>query len=325
VVGTTANNANTAPSDRPPNGAASYHSSCDILENAFVNLPFVAGYNSGAFRTDDYYIRAVDRGLARNVNNTFVNAHPGYRTPFPAPEENFARAGALWDPHGLWGAAGNYWVYDHPFYTSGSACTQVNPSGQNGQSCAGPYYGVGLFYLDDSGDVYKPTVAIEVTREDAGNAVFSIGNGENAPQLGWMRHFAILRGGRYVLRFPERGPPRSVELILENLITSNDYAVLAIPFDGDRVPHVFASTWRNLNEVADFGPSDARRQFVREMTAAGSVTEVANSNGTLFYRDAANDLVWVRVQGGIPWDGTPAPNSDDDLYRPVGYRIETAN
>jgi len=325
VVGTTANSAHPAPADRPPSGAASYHSSCDIRHNTFVNLPFVDGVSSGAFRTDDYYVRAVDRGLVRNTDNTFIAAHPGFRTPLPRPDQYFVRASALWDPLGLWGAAGNYWVYDLPFLTNGTTCTEVAPAGRNGKSCRGPYYGVGTFYLDDTGDRFLPLTAIEVTRQDssgAATAVFSVGDGSLASELGHMRHFAMLRGGRYVLRFPERAPPRSIEVAIENLQSSGDHAMLAIPYDGDIVPFVFATTWPNFAEGRHFLPGDTRDRLVRFLRPASSIEAVARGNGETFYRDSANDLVWIRVQGGLPFFTTPDPNSDEDLYRTVGYRIE---
>ncbi|MGL4573536.1 MAG: G8 domain-containing protein, partial [Burkholderiaceae bacterium] len=114
VVGTSLNNANTwaqVDANSPVVAFASYHSTFDMADNAVVNFPFVAGKSSGAFRTDDYYITAVDKGLVRNPNNHLIGSHPGYRYPVQT-QENWTLAGALWDPHGYWGAAGNFWTYD---------------------------------------------------------------------------------------------------------------------------------------------------------------------------------------------------------------------
>lgn len=321
VVGTSANDAVALPADRPPCGAASYHSQCDIVDDTFVNLPLVPGATSGAFRTDDYYVRAVDRGLVRNRDNHLVSSNAGFRTPMPAPEERYALAGALWDPYGLWGPDGNYWVYDTPFLTSGTSCSNVAPTGQNGKSCRGPYYGVGQFVLDGSGDPFMPLMAIEVTRTDANDAVFSILDGATAPKLGWMRHFAMLRGGTYALRFPGRAPPSDVRLVVENVLLANDYAVLGIAFEGTLAARAYLTTWGDVAEADSFGAGHENAPFVRRMSAAPDLATVAASAGDRFYQDSAADLVWVRIQGGLPRPWEPPADSDEDIYRPVELRI----
>ncbi|MFY7886817.1 MAG: hypothetical protein ACOVOV_18440, partial [Dolichospermum sp.] len=41
---------------------ATYHSAFDIRDNIIVNFPAISNTNSGAFATDDYYIRPVEKG-----------------------------------------------------------------------------------------------------------------------------------------------------------------------------------------------------------------------------------------------------------------------
>lgn len=321
VIGTSANSAVPLPAGEPPSGAASYHSQCDIVSNTFVNLPFVPDHTSGAFRTDDYYVRAVDRGLVRNHDNHFSNAHPGYRTPLPAPSENYVLAGALWDPNGLWGPAGRYWVYDLPFLTAGSTCTPVAPAGQNGMSCAGPYYGVGQFVLDGSGDPFMPLMPISITRLDAGNAVFAVGDGNDAPKLGWMRHFAMVRGGTYALRFPGSATPTDVTLVVDDMLTANDFAILAVEFQGGIAARAYVTTWGDVVDADSIGASDERASYMRRMTAAPSLAAVVASSGDRFFQDSANDLVYLRVAGGLPFPFVPNEGSDEDIYRPMQVRI----
>jgi hypothetical protein len=321
VVGTTANNERPLPEALLPSGAASYHSQCDITNNTFVNLPAIPGIPSGAFRTDDYYVRAVDRGLMRNHDNEFINSSPGWRSPMPGPSEKYALAGALWDPHGLWGPAGNFWVYDTPFLTYGSWCEAVSPAGQNGMSCPGPYYGVGQFVLDGWGDPFAPLMAIEVTRTDAGNAVFSVPDGDTAPKLGWMRHFAMRRGGSYALRFPTRPVPREVSVVVDSLLSPDDWALLGVQFQGALPARVYLTTWHNPGEAAWFTAGDYRMQFRRELSAAPDLATLSRSTGDWFYQDRSTNLVWIRVSGGLPMEYVPTSGSDEDLYHPVTLHV----
>lgn len=308
----------------PTVGVATYHSECDIVGNTFVNLPFVAGQPSGAFKTDDYYMRPVDRGMRRNVDNHLTNTHPGFRSPMPGSTEHYALAGALWDPEGHWGPAGSYWVYDTPFLTTGTTCQWVDPMGQNGRSCVGPYYGALGFSVDGS-DNYMPMMPIEVTRQDAGNAVFSIGDGNTAPKLGWMRHFAMVKGGTYALRFPGVSLPQTNLLItLHNLNAASDYVVLGVPFDGTKNARAYFTTDNDPNGIDGVSAGSARAARIRRLTAASSVAEVASASaGDRFYQDKANNLVWVRPQGGLPPDGTVTAGTDTDLYHPMVLRVTT--
>lgn len=92
-----------------------------------------------------------------------------------------------------------------------------------------------------------------------------------------------------------------------------------VPFPGLAEP----TSWKRWSDPSTWPNSQA---LVRRYTAAGSVDEVANGDGTLFYRDTANAVVWLRVQGGLPYyQSNPVPGSDGDLYRGMGIRIQPAN
>ena len=69
----------------------------DIAQNTFVNLDsggFVITRNgmdlaSGAFGTNDHYIRPVEKGFWRNPGNKFVNADPGCRALPPHMQPDY--------------------------------------------------------------------------------------------------------------------------------------------------------------------------------------------------------------------------------------------
>lgn len=314
VVGESLNNRTTwqqvyptwvAPNRRvPPVAFASYHSTFNMVNNTVVNFPYVSGEASGAFRTTDYYITPVDRGPARNANNLLISTHPGYRTPVQ-PAENFTLAGALWDANGYWGPAGNYWVYDTPYLTAGANCQPVLPAGENGMSCAAEYYGVTGFVVDGS-ERYMPTMPIRATRYDnAGQIIghWEVGNGLQATQLANMRHFAMMRNGRYFLDFPGIPvPTRQVEMDITNAYRPEDSALLGVRYGGSQPAVSVRNPYGRLN-----------------LTSVNSLAEVESGPGNRFWHDTTNQTLWVRLRPPANYPASSEPFSDQTLYQ--GYRL----
>ncbi|MFN3265213.1 MAG: G8 domain-containing protein [Deinococcales bacterium] len=307
-------------SKQPLAALASYHSTFDMTQNIVVGFGFVEDDKnspSGVFKTGDYYITAVDKGLKRNPDNVLIQSHPGRRVQ-PFTEEHWTLAGALWDAHGYWGPAGNYWVYDQPFFTAGTNCVQVAPAGKNGVSCAGTYYAFGDYTTDFDNNRYAFKHPIEVTRVDAnGQAIgtWSVGDGNTAPKLGNMRHFAALKDGRFVLRFPKRAGagyelPKSFGVTVRNVLSASDSVLFAVAFDGRLNPSISLATGAQTRAIDVAGANIAAVQ--------------ADNSGKTYYFDRANNLIWLRLLGGLKanpfWDQDP--NSDDQLYHPMRLEIK---
>ena len=319
IVGSSLNKPTARLSTQPLGALASYHSTFDITQNIIVNFPFVEGPDndpSGAFRTGDYYITAVDKGLVRNPNNKLINSSPGRRVQ-PKLDEHWTLAGALWDPHGYWGPKGNYWVYDNPFLTSGATCSDVIPVGKNGKSCAANYYAVGDYTTDFDTKRYGFSAPIEVTRQDSNGktiGTWAVGDGDNGcPMLCNMRHFAAMKAGRFLLRFPKPAGgqqiPQWFEATLGNLLSSGDWMVFGISFTGSRAPSSIIF--------------DGNAQTVVS-TSGTSIAAVQNDpSGKTFFQDKANNVVWVKAVG-MPKAANTAgedPNSDDELYQQMRLGI----
>lgn len=281
IVGTTLNNEGSDRLSRPPVGVASYHSLCRIPDNIFVNLPGVKDDDSGAFGADDYYITGVDLGLSYNSGSTFINSHPGYRSPSPntlasgSGLEHFAFSGALWDPYGYWGDKGSYWVYDLPFLTEGAGCVSVKDDVHgNDVSCTGPYFGVSSPRIsdDDMADFKRP---IRFTREDASGSDLSewfIDDGACTQVLGHMHHTALVNGGIYRVEFPAgeqqsdlspggqpctlaaASPPTDdIEITVSNMKRPEDWVVMGVPYDGTVSPETaYVTSWDNGREVLNW-------------------------------------------------------------------------
>jgi hypothetical protein len=349
ITGRTLNNREPYPDSADPQlGVASYHSTLDIAENTFVNLPNrgiqpandVRGKSSGVFGTDDYYIRPVEKGFWRNPRNKFIQSDAGFRVLPPhlrstfdpaVHNHNWTLSGAIWDPQGYWAEAGRWWVLDHPFLRM-PGCSAVNsvvPTNvANGLTCPGPYVGVSSFFLDrglpTQTQAYSFLETLSVRRLDSANnelARWRVERGHTSSMLGNMRHFAAVPGGVYEIRFPEfpygstaRAPQR-VTLGLTNLVNPSDTVLLGVHMDTTSVPStVYVSTHP---DYPNFGVNATR------LSAAGSRAEVAAGAGNLFWADAANSLVWVKLAPMVSnaWNNV-VPGSDDDLYRAFSLRIE---
>lgn len=336
VIGISLNNANPPSNpDFPTAGAASYHSQCDLVGNIFVNLPYTPDRDvSGAFSTVDYYIRPVDRGLVRNVDNVFINTHPGSR--FMSPNlngtDNYAIAGALWDPHGLWGPKENYWVFDVPFLTGNTECSPVEPAG-NGMSCKGPYYGINLPRFNGTENANLP---LEFVRQDLGEAVtWSIGDGQEATKLGTMRHGTAGFNSIISVRSPGL-EAHQVRVQIDNLYRKEDSFIMGLMYTDSQAPELVAvsnwpgggfdhlssyAAWKSGN--ADWASAD-EGNFWTPLDPVNSMDELKTSDGTKFWFDEANDLVWIRCVGNVVDlydDGTDDPFTDAHLYRPTYYSV----
>lgn len=328
-VGTSLNSATASPdASRPPVAFATYHSTFAMKDNTLVNFPFVPGRSSGAFRADDYYTSAVEVGTKSNTNNRYIATSHGFRTlppnmdGQPLNNRNWTYAGALLDAAGAVGPAGNYWVYDNPFLTAGRTCQLVAPAGQNGASCAGSYYGVRGFRTDFDDSRYQFMAAIDTRRVDANGAeigAWTVADGRTSTMLGWMRHFAATTNGNYVLRFPGYAAPKRVAMSVSNMLTPGDGFVMAVAFDGTLNAGGNLIAGFNEGDIATWAATDSRWQFVRKIRQGATLDEVKASAGDVLWQDRANNLVWVKVRGGLPYPSiwADAPNAAD------GFNSET--
>jgi G8 domain len=330
-IGESLNNATPYPTGWPNESAsalATYHSSIAVISNTVVNFPFVEGKTSGMFKADDYYLVGVDKGQARNVNNRLINTQGGYK-PLPPnldgqplENRNWTYSGALWDPQGIWGSKANYLVYDVPFLTAGASCQSALPTGKNGKSCTGEYYGVETYQTDFDDSPFGFMAPIEVVRSDsAGNEIgrWAVGDGATSTKLSNMRHFAARSGGTYTLRFPGRPLPKRIALNVSNAYRAGDSFIFAMPFDGRQVAtgYTLAGDQYNRFYPKTYIGKGALPTNLRLFKAASNFNEVVQSSGDKLWQDTANNLVWIRFQGGlpIPNESILPPLSDQELYK----------
>ena len=331
VVGYSLNNLTPYPIEWPnekPSAFATYHSTFGMRDNAVVNMPFVEMTSSGMFKTIDYYMIAADKGQIRNKNNLLINTSAGYRIPppnldgQPLANRHWTLAGALWDPHGIWGPKNNWHVFDVPFLTVGATCVPAAPAGKNGSSCNGEYYGVADFTTDFDNNRFNFQSPLEIIRTDGGGAEigrWTVGDGTTSSLFRQMRHFATRPGGNYTLRFPGRPLPKSFAMGVDNAFRTGDQFIFAVSFDGS-VPvtgYTVAGNKYSRDQIKNWRPTDPWYPAARFFKPAASLSEVRASAGDKIWQDSANNLVWIKFQGGLPYPGAASlvPGSDDELYR----------
>ena len=307
----------------PPVAFATYHSMANMHRNTVVSFPVVDKQPSGAFNTIDYYITAVDKGTVRNPANRLIQAHAGYRVPpFSLDPATVATAqttlaSAIWDPHGYWGAANQFWVLDTPFMTTGANCQWVAPAGSNGKSCDGQYFAVNAFQTDFDSNPYNFQAPLSIERQQPGSGVklgsVEVGTGTRPDGF---RHFAARASGQFVVRFPGRTMPKWVQMNIGNAFRDTDNLVLGVAFDPALAPsaYVVLSMYRG-HAASEFLPGQPLAKYGRQYTLAASLAEVHASPGDKMWQDKANGLVWFKYRGGLPYPYAPVPNSDDEIYR----------
>ncbi|MCG8373555.1 MAG: T9SS type A sorting domain-containing protein, partial [Balneolales bacterium] len=307
-------------SSSDPAAFATYHSTFDITNNIVINFPGVSGERSGVFSTDDYYIRPVEKGQIRNSGNLIINSHPGVK--LYAPFNNFTLASALWDPHGNWGPDSNYVVYNDPFLTHGKEITNIEPMEvSGGVSVPGPFYGFEGFVLYGVGDEYPQNQpyfdlwGLRVRRLDSELneiATWNVPGAVPDDLLQHMRDFATTPDGIYELSFPEEEtPPTHFQMNVENMLTPDDTQLMAIQFDGTLTIEVGMEAYG----------------FYHGYNELESLDAVQASEGSAYWQDRSNNLVWVKLQGGTWsfWTDNPeeaVPSMDELLYETTQFRIE---
>ena len=299
---------------------ATYHSTFDIQNNIIIDFPLVPGKRSGAFATEDYYIRPIEKGTSRNTGNLLVNAHAGYK--IKSWYGYFTLASALWDPDGLRGPAGNYIVYDDPFLTYGKVDETTDgysAADAGGISVSGPFYGFRGFVLHGIGDnapqnqPYRDLMEIHVQRLDQDLnevATWSVDAAQSGAALDHMRDFATVPEAIYQLTFPGSELPTDYQMYVENMLEEEDTQVIGISFDGSITPTVRMFAY----------------QYNEQYEHLNSLNDVIQSSGATWFQDTDNNLVWVKIRGGF-WrywtDDTSqsVPSSDDLLYETMELRI----
>ena len=139
---------------------------------------------------------------------------------------------------------------------------------------------------------------------------WNVSNAEPDWGLNHMRDFAAVPEAIYLLDFPsattEYGYPTDFSMEIENMMSQDDQMVVGVPFDGRQEATV-----------------EMRRRytgFFELYSPLGSREEVIDSNGATFWQDNTNNMIWVKMRGGV-WQSREGDGEDDPLYENTVLRI----
>lgn len=304
-----------------PVAFASYHHTFITRDNVVIEFPLVPGKRSGTFDLGDYYIRGFEKGHLRNKGNLLINSHPGYKASSPDPWYTFSSA--VWDPHGVWGEEGRYLVDDHPFLTHGKTVVVLDPSSEavGAVSVEGPFYSIRGFVLYGVGEnlpqnqPYSDFWPIHVRRLSntlTEDATWSVTASTKDDLFGHMKDAVLSPDGIYELTFPGQDAPRDFSMLVDNMMETSDLQVIGVQFDRD-VTNVYVG-------MEAYGNAEYYE-------AVNSLDEVRNSQGATYWRDPNNDLLWVKLRGGIwqyyatTFEEDPPPTFEDITYEQLTFFI----
>jgi hypothetical protein len=306
-------------------GVSSYHFSLDVEDITALEYPFVEPtiaansqfvYGGGVFDASDLYDRAIGLGMLRNSGWHIVNSNAGFVTPPPFfdgfPLSTFVTGrfrywtlpGALWDPHGYWGPAGNYVIPNKAFFTFGlTNLVPVAPAGSNGMSTPTPFYGVADIVLDnETAPAWggPSLIALRLARWNASNVEIgqhTVGDPNLSLFFPGMRYFSVVQAGRYKLTFPGgRLPTTELRIAIDNCWRATDQFVIGVPWPGNQQVVGRLDSGFDNRPVAQKVEAGIARLFV---PAANLAAVVDDPTGASFWQDTAANTVWVKPAGGL--------------------------
>jgi G8 domain len=240
----------------------------------------------------------------------------------------WALAGAMKDFLG-WlhptAAPDKWWVRDTPFFTYSATKTAARfstlPNGGNGVMVDGPYYGIEPKWLDSANENIPPymfTLALLVSRfatPPTGATAAAVGTWNIPAQtvagakFSNMRHFAAAKGGAYFIDTPTPTPAGNTQAAIwqvTGLVQATDFVYLGVEWSAAVVPQV-VGTLRDM----DWGATRMRTMTVAAMQSevshgyqervfaqVASMAALTSATTSSYFRDTANNRVWVKAFGG---------------------------
>jgi len=330
-------------------GLSSYHYQLDVEDLVALDYPYQPPtitansqfvFGGGVFDSSDLYPKSIGLGGFRNSGWLLTNSHAGHLTPppyfdglplttaFTGKYRYWTLPGAIHDPHGYWGPAGNYLIPDRPFYVHGLAnLVAVAPNGSGSWSTPHRFYGLQDIVLDNQltqAWMGPSLVALRLQRLDGNLGVVdehTVGNPAQALFFPGMRSFSAARGGTYRLSFPGgQMPQTALRATLHNAWRADDSLLLGLPWPGSvRAGGRYDAGFDSLSQAQKL-TQNKTRLFANNGT---SLDDVRNDpSGVVMWQDQANDLLWIKPVGGMAlnvygFDG----RSEESLARAHVIRI----
>lgn len=309
----------------------------------------------GAIGSDDLYMQSVEIGYVLATGNKFMSSAP---TPF-SRQWNFRQlltgesrvgtsqavggvdtciAAAKKDVHGWLGPAGNYVVWDHPYFTYGLSDAAAIPDDPYSKTTATKFYG-GQFLgiantYDGGGDTTSRRFSMAQTRYDnSWNEVAQWNldsTNVSGAQFGLDKRFsAFAKGGRYKIITGTVGT--YLRLRIDGANAADDEFIIGLSYPGATPGRVVCiSGYPKDTKATGYSASEISQGVAAWHTEVASLSALVAYDGRAYWQDTANNLMWVKYRGGFPrrlgsvgggWeDPTPwVPNTPETWQTPNSF------
>ena len=293
-------------------------------------------------QSSDYYENPLEVGFMHHTGCKFLSAEPALRSRMwnhrqlatGEPDNSYSNSAlspADLDAHGWWGPA-NWWrVPNLPYYTTGLSASQPVIMGFGADATTDPYWVCtpdkqyvlmeatmdtdmpqppqARSAVDGAGDMDVRVSELTLQQLDASfnpisGAAFTLKKGNAAANLHYKRFLGIRKNTRVRLSLGDTPTPALyAQYWVYGAGDSDDSFVIAIPWAADTVKvAIYSGSRYAYPGVPSGGMADARAY-----TSVASRALLDASAGSTYWLDTANDLVWIKWQGGIARPSTDAP------------------
>jgi hypothetical protein len=268
------------------------------------------------------------------AKNKYINTHFGFRTLPPNldgqplnPTEtgglarSYTFAGAVKDASNSFkNGANKHYIFNSSFLTYGAANLLDEPPSGVSQGLAGmstdtAYYGITCHGTTETGpmaDMWVKRFYAERLNPstNATVATWEILDGAGSWGLQWMRNCSVAKDGKYKLTLGVAVPVGFVWLKTHYCTSASDTYTLGVQFSGSTSARVYVeSNYFYAGTVVNTAPNSTNisegKCRVYNSTGMTSIADVhADATGTKFWQDTVNNLVWMRIKGGLVNDDT---------------------
>ena len=348
------NNATAFSTFQSRNAFASYHWELNIIDATLIgytasaawingNGQFVRG--GGCFSMEDLYIHPIGtKQLTTNTGWYMINSYPGYVTPppyfddfaieYPSGSFRYWGLSVTIDGHGYWGNAGDYMVWDDPFWTTGLSSSSTHADQANLILTPDRFFGLAWFQLDDLTPPYyeysSPEFRVRLAHLDTSyveQGVWDKGDTDNSSFFNDLSGQAVHNGSIYLVTFPDSALPVSSLLVyVMNAWRDTDSFLIGIPWPNGTTAKGRLDAGRDTNITEAERITEGWTRLWDFSTATSAADVLADDAGVLAWQDTTNNTVWVHIVGGLNYPSRyyslVDPLDDDVQNLPMTIHLE---
>lgn len=268
----------------------------------------------GAIGSEDLYMKAIEMGTINIENCKFLSTPVSiWGRPWNfrikqtlQPSFDYAEgtiAGARWDPHGFWGPAGNYTMFNDPMWTYGATTSTIPDDPYSITATPANILPYGPKVYQNNNDPNRLS-SITMTRRDPGTdavvGTWNVQARDNYVKVKDKMFLPAVKNGVYTLDLQSgRIPTTYLSIIIDNANRSDDSFVYRVSWAGaNTTPWVYVFAMQRTG-VDSPSASDYTNGYARDYTAAASIAALKSGPGDQFFYDKPNGHLYFKYKGGF--------------------------